>query len=46
MPKGAGWKTPVVTRMSMMPVVSRVSVMSEVIPGEMVGRDRRSVVRA
>jgi len=45
MPKGAGWKTPMVPRVSMMSVVSRVSIIPEGMPEEMVGRDRRSVVR-
>ena len=32
MPKGAGWKTPMVPRVLMMPVVSRVSVILERMP--------------
>ena len=46
MPKGAGWKTPMLPRVSIMPVVSRVSMVSEGMPDEMGGRDRSSVVRA
>jgi len=36
----------VVPRVSSMPVVSRVSMMAEGMPEEVVGRDRHSVVRA
>ena len=50
MPKGSGWKmaqkTPTVPRVSMTSVVSRVSVISEGISEEVVGRDRHSVARA
>jgi len=42
MPKGAGLKTPVVPRVSMMSVVLWVSVMSEGMPDEMFGGDRHS----
>jgi len=46
MPKGAGWKTPMVPRVLTMPVVSRVLMMSEGTPEGVVGGDRYSVVRA
>jgi len=36
-PEGVGWKAPMVPRVSMMSMVSRVSVMSEGMPDEMVG---------
>jgi len=35
-PKGAGWKTSMVSRVSVMSMVSRVSMMSEKNPNEMV----------
>ena len=38
-PKGTRWKTPVVLRVSVISVVSRVSGMSEGMPDEMVGRN-------
>jgi len=44
MPKGAGWKTSMVPRVSVMSMgmsmVSRVSMMLEGMPGKTVGRDR------
>ena len=42
MPKGAGWKTPMVSRVSMMSMVSRLSIISEGMPDGIVGRDRHS----
>ena len=42
-PNGTGWKASKFSRVSMMPVMSRVSMFSEGMPDEMVGRDRRSV---
>jgi len=39
MPKGAGWKTPMVTRVSVMSMVPRVSIMPEGMPGEMDSHD-------
>jgi len=39
-PEGAGWKTSIVPRVSMMSMVPRVSVMSEGMPDEMVGLDQ------
>ena len=48
MPKGAGWRTSMVPRVSVMvprvsvmSMVSRMSVMLEGIPDEMAGRDRQ-----
>ena len=41
MPKGAGWKTSMVPRVSMISMVSRVSMMLEGVSDEMVGRDLR-----
>ena len=38
--KGTGWKTPMVPRVSMTSMVSRVPVMLEGMPDEMDGRDR------
>ena len=38
-PKGAGWKTSMVARMSTMPVVPRVSMMLEGMPDEIGGHD-------
>jgi len=39
-PKGTGWKTPVVTRVSVVSMVPRVSVMSEGMPDKIVGLDQ------
>jgi len=39
MPNGAGWKTSMVARVSVMPMVSRVSIMLEGMPDEMDGHD-------
>jgi len=39
MPKGVGWKTSMLARMSRMPMVSRVSIMLEGKPDEMDGHD-------
>ena len=39
MPKGAGWKTPMVARVSVMSMVPRVSIMLEGMPGEMDSHD-------
>jgi len=43
MPKGAGWKTSMVSRVLMMSRVLRVSMMPEGMPDEVVGRVRHSV---
>jgi len=39
-PEGAGWKTSMVPRVSMMPVVPRVSVMLERMPDEIAGKSK------
>ena len=40
MPKGAGWKTPMVPRVAVISMVPRVLVMLEGMPDEVVGHDR------
>ena len=45
MPKGAGWKISMVTRVSVMSMVSRLSIILEGMPDEMGGHDHFLSIR-